>query len=116
MDVRLLVEGVARYSPTVEEAVYFCAREAIQNASKHAGAYAQVTLSLTSHDGGLELELTDDGPGFDPRQRSDGYGLASMRDRIAAVGGELEIISAAGQGSRVRATIPRATFQPASLR
>jgi signal transduction histidine kinase len=97
---------VGRHASTVEEAVFFCAREGLQNAAKHAGTRARVTLSLKRHDDGLEFEVADDGPGFDPREQSSGFGLASMRDRIAAVGGELEIISAPGQGSRIRAIVP----------
>ena len=54
--------------------------------------------------GSFELEVVDDGPGFDPRERSDGFGLASMRDRIAAIGGEFETIAAPGQGARIRAS------------
>jgi signal transduction histidine kinase len=104
--VQVIADSVGRHASTVEEAVFFCAREGLQNAAKHAGTRARVTLSLKRHDDGLEFEVADDGPGFDPREQSSGFGLASMRDRIAAVGGELEIISAPGQGSRIRAIVP----------
>jgi PAS domain S-box-containing protein len=104
--VRVTADGVGRHAPTVEEAVFFCAREAIQNATKHAGARAHVTLSVTRRDDGLEFAVADNGPGFDPREQSTGFGLASMRDRIAAVGGEIEIISAPGHGLRIRAIVP----------
>ena len=106
ISVRVIADSVGRHAPTVEEAVFFCVREGLQNAAKHAGTRARVTLSLKRHDEGLEFEVADDGPGFDPREQSSGFGLASMRDRIAAVGGELEIISAPGQGSRIRGIIP----------
>jgi PAS domain S-box-containing protein len=104
--VRLIAASVGRHAPPVEEAVFFCAREALQNASKHAGPRAYVTLSLERHGKGVEFEVADDGPGFDPRERSSGFGLTSMRDRIAAVGGELETISAPGRGSRIRGIVP----------
>ena len=106
--VRVIADGVGRHTPAVEEAVFFCAREAIQNATKHAGAGAQVTLSLGRREGKVAFEVADDGPGFDPRAQSTGFGLTSMRDRIAAVGGELEIISAPGQGARIRGIAPHA--------
>ena len=77
-------------------------------AAKHGGTRAQVTLSLKRREGALELEITDDGPGFDPLEHAHGYGLASMRDRVAGVGGELEILSAPGQGARICATVPTA--------
>ena len=57
-------------------------------------------------DDGVEFEVADNGSGFDPREQSGGFGLTSMRDRIAAVGGELEIVSAPGQGSRMRGSVP----------
>ena len=105
--VRLAMHAMGRYAPPVEEAVFFCVHEAIQNAAKHAGADAHVTLTIKRYDEGFEFEVADDGPGFDPREQSDGFGLASMRDRIAAIGGELELISAPGQGTCVHASVPK---------
>ena len=104
--VRVSADGVGRHPPPVEEALFYCAREAIQNATKHAGAHAHVTLALKRHDEGLELEVADNGPGFEPHEQSSAFGLASMRDRIAAIGGRLEIISTPDQGSRIRAIVP----------
>jgi PAS domain S-box-containing protein len=104
--VRVIAKGVGRHAPKLEEAVFYCVREAIQNATKHAGPRAQVTLALKSHDERVEFEVADDGPGFDPREQSSGFGLRSMHDRIAAVGGELELISAPGHGSCVRGVVP----------
>jgi PAS domain S-box-containing protein len=103
--VRVVADGVGRHAPTVEEAVFYCVREAIQNAAKHAGASALVTLTTKRRDDGFEFEVADDGPGFDPREQSTGFGLASMRDRIAAIGGELEIASTPGEGTRVRGVV-----------
>ena len=104
--VRVIADGVGRHAPGVEEAVFYSVREAIQNAAKHAGAGAHVTLSLERHDAGIEFEVADDGPGFDPGDEASGFGLTSMRDRIAAVGGQLETISAPGQGTRIRGIAP----------
>lgn len=72
--VRVTADGVGRHPATVEEAILFCAREAIQNATKHAGARAHLTLSLACRDDGLEFEVADDGPGFDPDEQSGGSG------------------------------------------
>jgi len=104
--VHVVADGVGRHAPTVEEAVFFCVREAIQNATKHAGAGAHVTLVINRRDDGFEFEVGDDGPGFDPCEQSGGFGLASMRDRIAAIGGELDISSAPGQGAHIRGIVP----------
>jgi PAS domain S-box-containing protein len=104
--VRVIAESVGRHAPTIEEAVFYCVREAIQNATKHAGARAHITLSLKRRDEGVEFEVADDGSGFDPRQQASGFGLTSMRDRIAAVGGDLQTISAPAHGTRIRAIVP----------
>ena len=62
---------------------------------------------------GVEFAISDDGVGMDHSARGDGYGLIGMRDRIGAVGGQLEIISSPGRGTTVRGTIPEAVTQPA---
>jgi signal transduction histidine kinase len=86
--------------------VYFSCLEAVQNAAKHAGA-ARVDVVLESHDDGLEFRIVDDGRGFDPGEvDASGSGLANMRDRVAAVGGELVVRSLPGEGTRVEGRIP----------
>ena len=96
------------YAPTIEEAVFFCAREAIQNATKHAGA--QRTTSTLSLQARRRRASSSSSPTTAPAstrdEQSKGFGLASMRDRIAAVGGELEIDSAPGEGTRIRGSFP----------
>ena len=106
--VRMIDRGIGRASPGVELAVYYCALEALQNVARHAGpdAHAVVTLARTSDE--LVFEIRDDGVGFDPGDDGDGIGLVSMRDRIGAVGGRLEIRSARDAGTSVRGTVPAA--------
>ena len=94
----------ARYPPAVEAAIYFCCLEALQNAAKHAGDHARITVTLRHDTSGLACEVTDDGAGF--TGTSAGAGLANMADRIAAVGGQLRIDSAPGRGTTVRASAP----------
>jgi signal transduction histidine kinase len=103
--VQVLSDGVGRHRPDVEAAAYFCALEAVQNATKHAGA-ARVAVRLCTEGDTLVLEVTDDGAGFDSGQVSAGAGLSNMRDRIDSVGGELTIGPAAGGGVRVVARVP----------
>jgi signal transduction histidine kinase len=98
--------GVGRLPPAIESAVYFSCLEALQNAVKHAGA-GSVSVALA--DGDLvRFEVCDDGRGFDLDGNGNGrgQGLANMRDRVAAVGGELVIESAPGRGTRVAGSIP----------
>jgi signal transduction histidine kinase len=101
----VLATGVGRYSREIETAAYFCCLEAMQNAAKHARGATAVVIDLFDN-GALLFEVRDDGAGFDPGHVVGGVGFTSMRDRIAAVGGRLEIDSGPGRGTRVTATIP----------
>ena len=98
---------VERLPAVVEEAIYFFVTEAIQNASKHAGAGAHASVLLEAQESRFEAVVEDNGRGFDARRAADGFGLVGMRDRIGAIGGELEIVSTVGLGTRVRALVPR---------
>jgi signal transduction histidine kinase len=98
--------GVGRYRRELEAAVYFCCLEALQNAAKHAGADAQVTVKVSQMNGHLEFEVADDGVGYDMETEVHGEGGLNMRDRIGALGGTLDIRSAPGQGTTVAGTIP----------
>jgi len=83
------------------------AREALANVSRHAAA-ATCRLSLRQQDAGVVLEVDDDGRGFDPDHvPAGGHGLGNLRQRAAALGGHAQITSTPGQGTTVRATIPR---------
>ncbi len=101
----VLAAGVQRHSREVESAAYFFCLEALQNASKHAEG-ASVAVIQLSESGALHVEVRDDGAGFDPAAVVGGRGFTNMRDRLAAVGGELAITSSPGQGTRLMATIP----------
>ena len=99
-------EGIGRCSPSVEAAIYFCSAEAIQNAIKHAGSNARVGVTVGRDRDRVHFAISDDGVGIDHSERGDGDGLVGMRDRVGAVGGELEIVSSPGRGTTVRGTIP----------
>ena len=80
------------------------AQEALQNALKHANA-GRITVSLRAVGGRLQLEVADDGIGFDPAStdvRSRRLGLTSMEERARRIGGTLEIASTPGAGTTVR--------------
>ncbi len=104
LDADLDADGVAgvRFPREIEAALYFCAVEALQNVSKHAPA-AEVSVGLRLHGGSVELCVRDAGPGFDTGAANDGSGLENMADRLEAVGGSLEVVSAPGRGTMVRA-------------
>ncbi len=104
--IDVIDERVGRCAEPVENAIYFCALEAVQNAIKHAGADASVALRISRDDRLLRFEFTDDGVGLDTARLGNGIGMTSMRDRIGAVGGELEVISSPGRGTTIRGAVP----------
>jgi signal transduction histidine kinase len=97
---------VDRCAPEIEAAVYYGCLEAVQNASKHAGADAQISIRLRADADELLLEVRDDGRGFDVDAVADGVGLQNIRDRFGAVGGRVEIRSAPGHGTVMLAAAP----------
>jgi signal transduction histidine kinase len=103
--VEVTDEGVGRSAEAIEAALYFCAREAIQNAAKHAGADAEVAVRLARRADAIELTVSDDGAGMAFQKHGDGIGITGMRDRIEAVGGEFEIVSTPGRGTSIHATV-----------
>ena len=98
-------DGIGRSSDAIEAAIYFVASEAIQNSGKHAGPDAKVAVTLARTEDTIEFTVSDDGAGMLPETDSDGIGIAGMRDRIKAVGGHFEIVSAPGQGTSIHGTI-----------
>jgi signal transduction histidine kinase len=100
-------DGIGRYPSDVEAAVYFCCLEAMQNAGKHAGDGATITVRVWVEEGGLLFEVADDGAGFDMAARGTaGAGFINMSDRLGAIGGNVRVESAPGAGTRVSGRIP----------
>ena len=89
-------------APYVAAGAWYCASEALANALKHAGA-ARIALSARVDDGRIVLAVTDDGPGG---ADTSGGGLAGLRSRAAAVGGELTVDSPPGGGTRIAIRLP----------
>jgi signal transduction histidine kinase len=92
--------GIIRYPQDLEAAVYFCVLEALQNVQKYATA-TQVTVRLREADGQLQVEVEDDGAGFDVATVQRGAGLTNMEDRLDALGGALSVHSSPGHGTRL---------------
>jgi signal transduction histidine kinase len=90
----------------IKQELYRIAQEAMHNTVKHAHA-RQVNLRLSQTSEGVLLEVGDDGVGFDAQGAFPGHlGLHSMRERVSKLGGVLQIESAPGQGTRLRAQVP----------
>ncbi len=92
-----------RYRPDVEATAYFVVAEALTNVVKYARA-TSATVAIKRHDDTVVIEITDDGiGGADPAR---GSGLRGLDDRVAAIGGRLDVVSAVGSGTVVRAEVP----------
>jgi signal transduction histidine kinase len=104
--IRLIVSGpMAALDPGVELAAYRIIQEALTNARRHAeGAAVDVELHYSAE--ALRLRVRDNGPGPPPATPSGGHGLLGMRERAAAVGGELRTGAASGGGFVVEAMLP----------
>ncbi len=98
-------DGVGRYAPEIEAAVYFSVLEALQNVAKYAGA-ERASVVLRVDDGRLTFEVVDDGRGFDPTSTGYGTGLQGIADRLGALDGSLQVTSAPGEGTKVTGGIP----------
>ena len=103
--------GVGRYPSDVEEAIYFCCLEALQNAEKHSGQDANVTIDIIGSDDALSFTVRDSGRGFD-QTRAQGQGLRNMFERMNGIGGWLSIESRAGQGTTISGGIPLRKDRP----
>ncbi|MBP2330531.1 signal transduction histidine kinase [Kibdelosporangium banguiense] len=99
------VQGpVRRFRPQVEVVALRVVQEALTNARKHA---ASSGLTVTVEYGTqMRLVVRDDGCGFDPAIVTSGFGLATMRERVASIGGTLSVSSVIGTGTTVTATLP----------
>ena len=96
-------------SDSVEGAAYFFVCEALANTLKHADA-ARASVDLRLESGMLRIDVSDDGRGFDPGNDFGGGGLAGLSDRLAALGGSLDVQSRPGAGARLAAAVPATTL------
>jgi len=86
---------------------YRIVQEALSNIMKHSGAgFARVSLVLSERDDALQIEVQDDGDGFDPAVASEGIGIIGMRERVFALDGSLHVESSPGAGTLVAIALP----------
>ena len=102
------VVGEPDLTPAAEQALFRVAQESLANIARHSGAnHVQVQLEYTPQE--TRLRIKDDGRGFQVAENFKGIGLDSMHERMAALGGALEIESEVGQGTCVTASVPERT-------
>ena len=80
-------------------------QEALANVRRHSAARS-VEVRLWTDDEAILLEVADDGRGFDPGTASAGVGLSAMRERVEELGGEIEVSSRSGEGTKVTVKVP----------
>jgi signal transduction histidine kinase len=95
-----------RLPEEVETALYRIVQESLTNVVKHARA-RRVSILLARKEGSVKAVVEDDGRGFDPaEQAGDGFGLVGMSERLALLGGRLEVESDADAGTTIAAEVP----------
>jgi signal transduction histidine kinase len=107
-------KGVDALPDDVRTTLYRIVQEALTNVAKHAPDASSVSVVLDRSDTTLQLTIEDDGHGFDSgappesgkRKKRAGLGHAGMRERLALIGGELEIESTVGLGTTIYARVP----------
>lgn len=111
LPVTVEAEGIGRFPQEVESAVYFCCLEALQNVAKYAAA-SRAVVRIRQEEAELAFSVEDDGRGYDSAATPLGSGLQNMADRLAALGGTLEVRSQPGQGTTVTGRIPARAAEP----
>jgi signal transduction histidine kinase len=105
--------GGGRLDPELESTIYRVVQEALTNVSRHAEA-THAVIRLTGDERQVVASVTDDGKGMPdatrlgPREDGGGFGTGGMRERAELVGGELELVPAAGGGATMRLMVPLA--------
>jgi signal transduction histidine kinase len=105
LPVTVEADGIGRFGQDTEAAVYFCCLEALQNTAKYAHASA-ARICLQAQNGTLRFTVSDDGAGYNAPRTPVGSGLRNMADRLAALGGRLEVHSAPGHGTTITGLLP----------
>ncbi|HEU4977024.1 MAG TPA: GAF domain-containing sensor histidine kinase [Baekduia sp.] len=95
-----------RHVEEIEETIYRVVQEAVTNAIKHAEARRITICVRDTDDGTVLIRVSDDGRGFNPSDRSTGFGLDGMRERVALVDGSMAIESRPGEGATIEIAFP----------
>lgn len=111
IDCALEITPPVKVTPEQQEAITRIVSEALMNIHRHAKA-SHVRIQLCGDGSGIQLEIRDDGVGFDPFHTPPGhYGLIGIRERARLAGGELVIHSQPGSGTQIIVCFPRSGIQ-----
>jgi PAS domain S-box-containing protein len=111
LSLEVPAEIAARVSERLRNELVFIAREAVSNAMRHSGG-RRVTVRLTAEGPNVRLEIEDDGHGFTPGERTDGFGLLTMTRRAGQIGAILTVTTGPDTGTVVRLEIPVSGGEP----
>ena len=103
-----IAEGVGRLDPETEMALYRIVQEALHNVAKHAHAHA-VVIQMSQGPGTVRLVVEDDGVGLPAKtgnSRGHSFGLAGIKERVKSMGGNVNLQSVKGRGTRLEVTVP----------
>ncbi len=89
----------------ISTALYRIIQESLTNIYKHSAA-TQVSIHLRESPEAIQLQINDNGQGFNPERNTTGFGLQGMRERTAALGGQFFLVSQPGKGCRITVSIP----------
>jgi PAS domain S-box-containing protein len=106
MGAEFIIQGNQRpLAPDWEENLLRVGQEALTNALRYAHATLfKLQITFSNHE--VRLELCDNGSGFDPATKSEGFGLLGMKERVAGMGGELTVESTSGHGTTILIVLP----------
>ncbi len=109
-DLRVKLESKGpedRLNPGTETTAYRIVQEALTNVVRHADT-DHADVSVNRGESVLEVSIQDEGAGFDPAavDGSTSHGLSGMRERVKSLGGELEVRSSPGEGTRLKIRLP----------
>jgi signal transduction histidine kinase len=108
VQAEFIVQGQPRELPLEwEENLLRIEQEVLTNVMRHSQA-SKFNAQLAFDDGEVRLSLRDNGSGFDPAGRHDGFGLQGMQERVEGMGGQLSIQSARGEGTAISIVLPLA--------
>lgn len=107
LDLEAPPEGLPQLSPKVSIAAYRAVQEALSNVLKHSQASrAKVSYRFDEGSRRITISASDNGVGFAVDQKSAGFGILGMRERVEAVGGTMDIQSSPGQGTELIFSLP----------
>jgi signal transduction histidine kinase len=106
MSVQLELSGeMPRLSQSAEIALYRIVQECLTNAAKYANA-TEIFVLLRKTDAGIELDIRDNGTGFDPSRVNSGLGLLGMRERASMLGARFQVNSLPNKGTEIQVRVP----------